>query len=120
MGEQAEDEIKHPRHYNSHPSGIEAIVICEHFSFNLGNSVKYIWRAGLKSEAPEKDLAKAIWYLQREIERLTEMAGHDTTAEISGHSGYWPSPINSGGLSPEPSPTKYSEAALLSFAENQD
>ena len=36
-------------------------------SFNLGNAIKYIWRADLK--AGMQDLEKARWYLDREIER---------------------------------------------------
>lgn len=36
-----------PHHYKQHPSGVEAIEICEHFSFCLGNAIKYIWRANV-------------------------------------------------------------------------
>lgn len=61
--------VDHPRHYNSHPSGVECITITEHFNFNIGNAVKYLWRAGLKGEELE-DLEKAAWYVSREIERL--------------------------------------------------
>lgn len=61
-----------PPHYKSHPSGVEAIDVVEHFTFNLGNAVKYIWRAGLKSPNPVEDLKKAAWYLNREIERLSK------------------------------------------------
>lgn len=64
------DSVNHPPHYNSHPSGVECIQVTEHMNFNLGNAVKYIWRAGLKSESATTDLAKAAWYVQREIERL--------------------------------------------------
>jgi hypothetical protein len=39
-------------------------------NFNLGNAVKYIWRAGLKSPSAVEDLKKAAWYVNREIERL--------------------------------------------------
>lgn len=63
------ERVDHPRHYNSHPSGIEAIVIIEHMTFNVGNAVKYCWRSGQKGALVE-DLKKAIWYLQREVERL--------------------------------------------------
>ena len=59
-----------PSHYKSHPSGVEAITICEHFNFNLGNCIKYIWRAGLKNSSAIEDLKKAAWYLAREIARL--------------------------------------------------
>ncbi len=62
--------VDHPPHYTSHPSGIECIQITEHMGFNLGNAVKYIWRADLKGDAIE-DLRKALWYVQREIGRRT-------------------------------------------------
>jgi len=60
--------IHHPKHYTSHPSGIECIQVTEHLNFCLGNAIKYIWRAGLKGDAIE-DLEKAEWYVRREIER---------------------------------------------------
>ena len=63
------DAINHPKHYNDHPSGIEAIVICEHYNFNIGNAMKYLWRAGLKGDRLE-DLKKSRWYIDREISRL--------------------------------------------------
>ena len=67
------DLVNHPSHYLAHPSGIECIQITEHFNFNLGNSIKYIWRAGLKEGSPSiMDLEKAAWYLQREIERIAK------------------------------------------------
>ncbi len=50
--------VNHPLHYTQHPSGIECIQITEHMGFNLGNAVKYIWRADLKHDAVE-DLKKA-------------------------------------------------------------
>ena len=63
-----DDPVNHPRHYTAHPSGIECIQITEHMGFNLGNAVKYIWRADLKTDAIE-DLRKAAWYINREIQR---------------------------------------------------
>jgi len=66
--------VNHPAHYNQHPSGVEAIDIIEHMSFNVGNAIKYLWRAGLKpGEATLKDIDKALWYLNRERERLVKM-----------------------------------------------
>jgi hypothetical protein len=62
------DMINHPPHYTSHPSGVECIVITEHMGFNLGNALKYIWRADLKGDALD-DLRKAAWYVEREIAR---------------------------------------------------
>jgi hypothetical protein len=66
------DAVNHPKHYTSHPSGIEAIEVCEHYCFNIGNAIKYLWRAGIKSEDPIEDLEKASWYIAREIGRLME------------------------------------------------
>lgn len=64
------DDVNHPKHYTDHPSGVECITITEAFNFNLGNAIKYIWRAGLKGDA-KQDLEKARWYVDREIHRLT-------------------------------------------------
>lgn len=68
-----ENVVDHPSHYTSHPSGIEAITICEQHNFNIDNALKYLWRAGLKGDAVE-DMKKARWYLDREIERITKAA----------------------------------------------
>jgi hypothetical protein len=62
------DMVNHPPHYTSHPSGVECIQITEHMGFNLGNALKYIWRADLKGSAVE-DLEKAIFYINRELEK---------------------------------------------------
>jgi hypothetical protein len=67
------DPVDHPAHYTEHPSGVECITITEHMGFNLGNAVKYIWRADLKGNSLE-DLRKAAWYVNREIARR-EQAG---------------------------------------------
>lgn len=63
------ETINHPSHYNSHPSGIECIEVVEHMNFNVGNAIKYLWRAGSKGD-PMEDLKKAAWYINREIDRL--------------------------------------------------
>ena len=55
-----------PGHYRGHPSGVECIQITEHMNFNLGNAVKYIWRADEKGD-PVENLKKARWYIDREI-----------------------------------------------------
>jgi hypothetical protein len=65
------DPVNHPPHYTKHPSGIECIDVTEHFNFNLGNAIKYIWRADLKNK-PIEDLEKAAWYLRREIDKRTK------------------------------------------------
>jgi len=67
-----EDPVNHPEHYTRHPSGVECIQITEHFSFNLGNAIKYIWRADLKGKDIE-DIKKAEFYIRREIERREKL-----------------------------------------------
>lgn len=64
------DPIDKPKHYLSHPSGIECIRITEHMTFTLGNAIKYIWRADLKNGV--EDLEKARWYITREIDKRKE------------------------------------------------
>ena len=66
------DAVNHPQHYNSHPSGVECIEVVEHMTFNSGNAMKYLWRAGLKGADSKhvEDLEKARWYIDREIQRL--------------------------------------------------
>jgi hypothetical protein len=50
---------------------VECITVAEHFGFCIGNTLKYIWRAGLKGSGVKEleDLKKARWYLDREIAR---------------------------------------------------
>lgn len=63
------DNVNHPSHYTSHPSGVECITVTEWFNFNIGNAMKYLWRSGLKGSTLD-DLKKARWYVDREIQRL--------------------------------------------------
>lgn len=76
-GREKNTPVAHPVHYNADPSGVECIDIVRHRNFNIGNAIKYLWRAGLKvavgRSAREKeieDLKKARWYLADEIRRL--------------------------------------------------
>jgi hypothetical protein len=62
------DPVNNPKHYTSHPSGVECIQITRHMGFNLGNAIKYIWRADEKGKRIE-DLEKAVWYLTDEIQK---------------------------------------------------
>lgn len=75
------DAVNHPKHYTSHPSGIECIKITEHMGFNLGNAIKYIWRADLKNDAIE-DMRKAIFYIEREIQKR-EKQEQKTAAQLN-------------------------------------
>lgn len=63
-----------PSHYKSHPIGVEYIQITEHYNFNVGNAIKYLWRAGKKEGvSASEDLQKALWYINREIIKVTGM-----------------------------------------------
>lgn len=70
------DNIDHPKHYNSHPSGVECIQVAEHMGFNLGNAFKYVFRHADKGK-PIEDLGKARWYMGREIARRQAEAWAD-------------------------------------------
>lgn len=72
----ANDQVNHPTHYTSHPSGLECIQVTEHMGFCVGNAIKYLWRAGLKQDAIE-DLKKAEWYVRREIQRREAVEVND-------------------------------------------
>jgi hypothetical protein len=63
--------VDHPKHYNV--GKFEAIDVIEDWKldFCLGNTVKYISRAGHKDKSKTlEDLEKAAWYLNRKIESL--------------------------------------------------
>jgi Protein of unknwon function (DUF3310) len=66
-----QEKVNHPPHYRGHPSGVECIDIVEHMGFNVGNAIKYLWRADLKG-APIEDLKKAAWYINREIAKRSK------------------------------------------------
>lgn len=71
----ASDRVEHPRHYTNQVPGIECWDVAQHFNFNRGNAIKYVWRAGSKDDAVE-DLKKAIQYINHEIARIVkERAG---------------------------------------------
>lgn len=79
------DKVNHPSHYTwlKKLCGIEVIDITRHMCFNLGNVVKYVLRAGHKSEEGYsdfdkeiEDLKKAKWYLEDEIKLRS---GEDTS-----------------------------------------
>lgn len=67
------NNVDHPSHYGGADNPYEAIKVVEAWKlgFNLGNTVKYISRAGKKdSDAFLQDLKKARWYLDREISNM--------------------------------------------------
>lgn len=76
---QKEDKVNHPSHYLwlKDKVGIEVIDITRHMDFDLGNAIKYILRAGHKTEEgcdnkskTIEDLKKAIWYINDKIKTI--------------------------------------------------
>lgn len=74
LGMMDNDPVNHPHHYTGFSNGAEVIDITENLTFNAGNAVKYAARAGRtdgrNKGAVAEDLHKAIWYLNRELNRL--------------------------------------------------
>ena len=67
------EQVNHPQHYGGAENPYEAIKVIEAWDlgFCLGNTVKYISRAGKKeTDKTVQDLEKAKWYLEREIQKL--------------------------------------------------
>ena len=66
------DKVNHPSHYNV--GTIEVIEVIEDWklTFNLGNAIKYIGRCEHKNNKKE-DIKKAIWYLERELQKTSEV-----------------------------------------------
>lgn len=87
------EAVQHPRHYQ-HPSGVECIEIIRHYTCDVANAMKYLWRAGLKAEEgmtmKEKeieDCRKAVWYLKDYL--LNASSGHFLRIRDTPHpSGY--------------------------------
>ena len=82
--------VNHPKHYNTHPSGVECLDIVRHHNFNVGNVIKYCWRAGLKHEEGKDDLVKQIedlrkaeFYLRDEIMRLDAFLKKESTQTLA-------------------------------------
>jgi hypothetical protein len=58
------EKVNHPKHYNNHPSGVEAIDVIQYMNFCLGNAFKYVYR--YKDKNGIEDLKKAVWYLEKQ------------------------------------------------------
>lgn len=87
-----EDRVNHPDHYTwlHDLCGIEVIDITRHMNFNLGNVIKYVLRAGRKSEEGMSDLKKSIedlkkaeFYIKDEIYRLQEFQRLDEEKTVT-------------------------------------
>lgn len=109
------DSINNPKHYNSGQFEVIDVIEDWELGFNLGNTVKYIGRAGKKD--PDKhieDLKKARWYLDREINRLDK--SWETGAPVAELSFKDLTRMNGN----EVSPVNKKELNTLSEANNAD
>lgn len=71
IGSESGDQIN-PSHYQL-PGGLQLIDLTEQLNFCRGNAIKYLFRAGKKNPTEElEDLKKALWYVQREIDRVAK------------------------------------------------
>ncbi|WP_154695295.1 DUF3310 domain-containing protein [Clostridium botulinum] len=61
-------KVNHPKHYNTGKYEVIDVIEDWNLNFNLGNAIKYIGRSDHKGNKKE-DLKKAIWYLEREIQK---------------------------------------------------
>lgn len=69
------DTVNHPSHYTDGRIEVIDYIEDKKLGYHLGNAIKYISRAGKKDPAKTvEDLRKAIWYINRKIEKLTEEA----------------------------------------------
>ena len=67
------EQVNHPQHYGGQDNPYEEIKVIDawELGFSLGNTVKYISRAGKKGKDKElEDLRKALWYLQHHIDTI--------------------------------------------------
>ena len=71
------EHVNHPKHYNSHPNGIECIEIIRHYVCDIANALKYLWRAGLKPEMGMKDAEKEIEDLKKAIFYIEDFLSFD-------------------------------------------
>src|SRR5574344_1924324 len=66
------DNVNHPAHYTDGKIEVIDFIEDKNLNYHRGNAVKYIARAGKKDPAKEiEDLRKSVWYIIREIDRLT-------------------------------------------------
>lgn len=73
LSNDVDQNVQHPIYYGGADDPYEAIKVIEawNLGFHLGNTVKYISRAGKKDgNSATQDLKKALFYLNREIELL--------------------------------------------------
>ena len=89
----SKEQVNHPSHYCQHPAGIECIDIIRHYTCDIANAIKYLWRAGLKSEMGKddaekeiEDLKKALWYIEDYKKHINKRATYTVAKASKGSS----------------------------------
>lgn len=89
-----DDDPIRPKHYAQHPSGVKCIDVIEWMPLNIGTAVKYLWRAGQKpGEAETQDLEKAVWYVERELDRMDRLLAVSVAAIATSTPRGLPAPV---------------------------
>ena len=84
LSNDVDQNVQHPIYYGGADDPYEAIKVIEawNLGFHLGNTVKYISRAGKKDgNSATQDLRKAMFYLNRKFELLEKQ---DQVIDVSG------------------------------------
>ena len=120
-----EDLVNHPKHYNSHPTGIECIELAQHYGFSTGNVLKYMWRAGIKKELGKDDIAKeledidkAIWYINhfiKELEAQDHVVFDKMHDDLFGEGGLIDARIHPFNADPDVVAKHYTESVAEAF-----
>lgn len=76
------DNVNHPSHYTDGKIEVIDFIEDKNLNFHRGNAVKYIARAGKKNPEKEvEDLEKAVWYTNREIQRINGQSKNSVLIE---------------------------------------
>lgn len=76
------EKVNHPEHYKPGTYEVINVIEAHELNFNRGNVLKYLLRAGAKSKDTEvEDLQKAIWYLNREIDRIKNIIAYEKESD---------------------------------------
>lgn len=76
------DNVNHPSHYTDGKIEVIDFIEDKNLNFHRGNAVKYIARAGKKNPEKEvEDLEKAVWYTNREIQRINGQSKNSVLLE---------------------------------------
>jgi hypothetical protein len=76
------DPVNRPSHYTDGKIEVIDFIEDKKLGFHLGNTVKYIARAGKKGPSKKlQDLEKARWYLNREINNMLNIEINNTKSE---------------------------------------